>query len=140
MRESQKLLDLFLVILLSSRWQQCNWSLFRKIWIDLPSPRDVFLLTIFVSLSPIFPTYLSFFIYRLHLVGSSWWDGYSPYWWAPLSYILDQMGPATRDWCPSWNLHQAPIDNRWADSPSHYLCSWCNRRYSVRPWARTRLV
>ena len=42
--------------------------------------------------------YLLVFIYKVPLLGSSWWRGYSLCWWAPLCYIFDQMGPATRDW------------------------------------------
>ena len=32
------------------------------------------------------------FIYRLSLVGLSWWEGSFPRWWVPLSHIPDHMG------------------------------------------------
>ena len=76
-----------------------------KIRIGLLSPREVIFLTTIVFLSPQFfppPTlYPSVFIYRLLLVGSSWWEGSFPCWWVPMSYIPNQIGPTACDWYDS---------------------------------------
>ena len=57
--------------------------------------RSIYPLYSHVSLLQFFQPLLSHpsvFIYRLSLVGLSWWEGSFPRWWVPLSHIPDQMG------------------------------------------------
>ena len=44
------------------------------------------------------PLYPLISIYKLPLVGLSWWEDGFPCWWVPLRYILGQMGPTIHDW------------------------------------------
>ena len=57
-------------------------------------------------------------IYRLPLVGLSWWGGGFLCLWVPLVYIPDQMGPTSHDWCNSLETctHcQTMLDRRFID-------------------------